>query len=154
MDCMVTIHIIYLFLWRALHRSFENMEELHKYSRPPLPPNALSNRFSEHSGRFRSLYDIILEDENTLSRADEGHKDDEHTSRADEGHKDDEHTSRADEGHEDDERHDSSSNSSISKRMMALHQQLSHLSHHSRLYEYASLPFTVRGVTVLHCTVL
>jgi hypothetical protein len=117
------------------------MEELHKYSRPPLPPNALSNRFSEHSGRFRSLYDIILEDENTLSRADEGHKDDEHTSRADEGHKDD-------------ERHDSSSKSSISKRMMALHQQLSHLSHHSRLYEYASLPFTVRGVTVLYCTAL
>ncbi len=143
MDCMVTSHIIYLFLWRALHRSFENMEELHKYSRPPLPPNALSNRFSEHSGRFRSLYDIILEDENTLSRADEGHKDDEHTSRADEGHKDD-------------ERHDSSSNSSISKRMMALHQQLSHLSHHSRLYEYASLPFTVRksNCDVMCCIVL
>jgi hypothetical protein len=38
--------------------------------------------------------------------------------------------------------------------MMALHQQLSHLSHHSRLYEYASLPFTVRGVTVLSCPVL
>lgn len=133
MDCMLTSHIICLCLWRApLHRSFENMEELHKYSRPPLPPNALSNRFSEHSGRFRSLYDIILEDENTLSRADEGRKDD--------------------------ERHDSSNNnsssSSISKRMMALHQQLSHLSHHSRLYEYASLPFTVRGVTVLSSAVL
>ena len=100
------------------------MKELHKYSRPPLPPNAVSHRYSEHSGRFRSLYDIILLD--------------------------DENTSRAQEEHKDEERHDSSS---VSERMVALNQQLSHLSHnYQHVYEYASLPFTVSGVTV--CAVM
>ena len=114
------------------------MKELHKYSRPPLPPNAVSHRYSEHSGRFRSLYDIIvLDDENTRSRAREEHKDEERHDRS----------SSSGGDIADRERYDSSS--SISERMVALNQQLSHLSHNSQhVYEYASLPFTVRGVTV------
>ena len=46
--------------------AFEAMKE---YSRPPLPTAADTSRFSEHSGRFLSLYDAILHDEHNSSDA-------------------------------------------------------------------------------------
>jgi len=111
----------------------EKEKEHKQQMRPPLP----SSRFSEHSSRFMSLYDVIINDENTSSidRAVVEERKDELMNNSD---------TVADE-----ESHDG-----ISERMSYLNQQLSRLSYKAHLYEYGSLPFMVRIASPASCHVM